>query len=525
MEPVAYRMGALVAALSAADGGKVYGIMLTASHNPIQDNGVKIIGPDGGILPAQWESVAEEIVQTPLIDLMAILKKHFPSLESREAMPRSRIAVGRDTRPSGKDLVRAVQEGAAILRAEIMDLDLVTTPECHCSVATLNKSELRLGASHLQNKYIEGMTGHFMNLMGAGESKGLRTSFSTQPPVIVDCANGVGALKMTTLMEKLSCRYFELVNCGTLDGDGAILNDGCGADFVKSNHQAPKLPESVQRLPWRHYASLDGDADRLVYFTFDDEKHQFIMLDGDKIAALFALTFKTLLERAELFEDGNISLGIVQTAYANGASTAYLKDQLGLKVHFTSTGVKYLHEAAATLFDIGIYFEANGHGTVLAKPSIREVLLDRMAAQERGLVKDSVGNAARTLLRLLALANPLVGDGLADLLLVEAMLRLMDLDFETWMALYTERPSVLIKIPVKDRTKLVTTDADRCIVEPSGLQDEINAIVEQSGPGGRVFARPSGTEDVVRVYAEAPTSEVAHSLIQQVKELLTKYQI
>jgi hypothetical protein len=29
------------------------------------------------------------------------------------------------------------------------------------------------------------------------------------------------------------------------------------------------------------------------------------------------------------------------------------------------TGVKYLHEAAHRLFDIGIYFEANGHGTVL----------------------------------------------------------------------------------------------------------------------------------------------------------------
>ena len=53
----------------------------------------------------------------------------------------------------------------------------------------------------------------------------------------------------------------------------------------------------------------------------------------------------------------------MQTAYANGASTAYLAG-LGLAVVRTPTGVKHLH-AAAGAFDVGIYFEANGHGTVL----------------------------------------------------------------------------------------------------------------------------------------------------------------
>ena len=33
-------------------------------------------------------------------------------------------------------------------------------------------------------------------------------------------------------------------------------------------------------------------------------------------------------------------------------------------VVFTPTGVKHLHHEA-THFDIGVYFEANGHGTVL----------------------------------------------------------------------------------------------------------------------------------------------------------------
>lgn len=515
MEPVAYRVGAMVAALSAVDDGRVYGIMLTASHNPVDDNGVKIIGPDGGILPSRWEAMAEELMSTPLSGLQGALEKYLPL--TNRASARGRIAVGRDTRPSGKELVKAVQEGAAIFRAEIIDLDLVTTPECHSALATLNKSELRLGATHLQNKYIDGLAGHFMNLMGAGESKGLRTSFSSQSPVVVDCANGIGAQKMYALMEKLPCCFFNLVNDAPTPE--AILNDKCGADFVKSNGKPPSMIEDIR--PWGHFASLDGDADRLVYFTFDDS-HQFLLLDGDRIAALFALTFKTLLERAGLAD--RIQLGVIQTAYANGAATSYLEGVLGVPVHFTSTGVKYLHKAAETCFDVGIYFEANGHGTVLAKPFVLEMLLECTGAQEKGLVKIPVGEAARTLQRLLSLSNQLVGDGIADLLLVEAMLRIMNLDIKTWAGLYTERPSTLVKINVNDRTKIVTTDADRKVVKPLGLQEEIDVILKTVADG-RAFARPSGTEDVVRIYCEASTKEHAKHLSHEVQSLLAKYNL
>ena len=66
-------------------------------------------------------------------------------------------------------------------------------------------------------------------------------------------------------------------------------------------------------------------------------------------------------------------VGIVQTAYANGASSQYIREQLRLETAVTATGVKHLH-AAAERFDIGIYFEANGHGTVLFRPALIERL-------------------------------------------------------------------------------------------------------------------------------------------------------
>ena len=115
---------------------------------------------------------------------------------------------------------------------------------------------------------------------------------------------------------------------------------------------------------------MDGDADRLVYFSvLSNANNKIDLVDGDKILSLFALFIEEQLNTLNN-RDGDTenkcyrpTLGVVQTAYANGAATDYLKHS-GLEVVFTKTGVKYLHQKAAE-YDIGIYFEANGHGTIL----------------------------------------------------------------------------------------------------------------------------------------------------------------
>jgi hypothetical protein len=55
-----------------------------------------------------------------------------------------------------------------------------------------------------------------------------------------------------------------------------------------------------------------------------------------------------------------------------------------------SPGVKYLHHEAKA-FDIGIYFEANGHGTVLFKPTLLQRLQDMDPEQVGGQCGDVVG--------------------------------------------------------------------------------------------------------------------------------------
>lgn len=76
--------------------------------------------------------------------------------------------------------------------------------------------------------------------------------------------------------------------------------------------------------------SVDGDADRVLYYYMDGQTN-FHLLDGDRIATLIASYLKELLEETGL--DG-ISLGLVQTAYANGASTEYINNKLVSTFHF-----------------------------------------------------------------------------------------------------------------------------------------------------------------------------------------------
>lgn len=160
-----------------------------------------------------------------------------------------------------------------------------------------------------------------------------------------------------------------------------------------------------------------------------------------------------------------------------------------------STGVKHLHHAAER-YDIGVYFEANGHGTVLFSPESQEILANHEASTP------AQSTALNHLINLTLLINQTVGDALSDILLVEVVLAHKSYNGVEWDSLYEDLPNRLVKVTVKDRSAFKTEDAERRLVSPPGLQTKIEEIVRRYD-GGRSFVRPSGTEDVVRVYAEA----------------------
>jgi len=117
--------------------------------------------------------------------------------------------------------------------------------------------------------------------------------------------------------------------------------------------------------------------------------------------------------------------------------------------------------------------------------------------------------------------NETVGDAITDLLAVELVLALRNLGVRDWDTLYTDLPSRQLKVTIKDRNVIKTTDAERRVSEPAELQTKLDELVKDLGyKMARSFVRPSGTEDVVRVYAEADTQEHTDDLANKVSQLV-----
>ncbi|XP_021288468.1 phosphoacetylglucosamine mutase [Herrania umbratica] len=484
----------------------------------VTDNGVKIVDPSGGMLAQEWEPFADQLVnaQSPET-LLSIIREcvekekiPFDGAQSAE------ILLGRDTRPSGESLLEAAKQGiSSIFGAIALDLGILTTPQLHWMVRAGNK-----GMKATEPAYFEQISSSFRCLIDLIPNGTKANKLDNR--VVVDGADGVGGEKLAVLKNMLTDLVIEVRNSGE---DGGLLNDGVGADYVQKEKVVPRGFGSND--VGIRCASLDGDADRLVYFSVPSNSSSKIdLVDGDKILSLFALFIKEQLNI--LIKEGNqksnnnfqAHLGVVQTAYANGASTDYLK-QLGLEVIFTPTGVKHLHEKAAQ-FDIGIYFEANGHGTIL----FSESFLSWLEARNNELALVSEGSeqqkAALRLLSVSKLINQAIGDALSCLLLVEAILQQMDWSIHKWNELYQDLPSRQLKVKVVDRTAIVTTNAETVAVSPPGIQEAVDAETAKY-PRGRCFIRPSGTEDVVRVYAEASTQEAADSLANYVVKLVDQF--
>lgn len=91
-----------------------------------------------------------------------------------------------------------------------------------------------------------------------------------------------------------------------------------------------KAPDGLPLAEYSKYCSIDGDADRLVYFFLDKDRC-FHMLDGDRFSVLYAFFLAKKLHEAKLSE--HVKMGVIQTAYANGSSTDYILKTMVTLIH------------------------------------------------------------------------------------------------------------------------------------------------------------------------------------------------
>jgi phosphoacetylglucosamine mutase len=552
------------------DDYSVLGVMITASHNTHEYNGVKLVKVDGGMMDQQGEQFVVDLVNDR--NIPRILQRVQDSNNSinnnnhQRTRRKKRIIIylGMDTREHSPSLCCLVSSAIQAVAnhhhhhhhntIEIRSLGAVTTPQLHWMVRHAAALEGYITLPHTVpfscgdtslDGYDQSMVQSYKLLIATAttSSNQQHHHHHRNRVVYVDCANGVGYPHLMRLKHQ-SPSLLSFLEPRNGPGDGP-LNEKCGSEHVQKNQtnptwyhnnnhaeEGPVVWNNSNNNPNQYGASFDGDADRIVFFNNNNN----ILLDGDKIACLIANFIRKQLDVLRSSWDNNKNknnsanapppvltvptLGVVQTAYANGASTKYLQSRQ-IDVTLAKTGVKHVHQAAHDQYDIGIYFEANGHGTVLFGDAYYDFihqLRRRRPPPNHGNPSSSLARIALLRLSLLPhLINQAVGDAISDLLLVDAILQMEDMTIQQWSELYQELPSQQTKVSVPDRTMIHTNDTETACLQPMGLQDAIDRVVAQHNNAGqhqgevnhhdaRAFVRPSGTENVVRVYAEATTN-------------------
>tara|TARA_B100000902_G_C27318915_1_gene923045 strand:- start:112 stop:1503 length:1392 start_codon:yes stop_codon:yes gene_type:complete len=431
---ISYKIGEVLGYLSNSKN-KNYGIMITASHNEYKDNGVKIVDYNGCMIQEKEEKIIEDYINN-----LITLNKTFDIISPKN------IYIGDDTRYSSniikKNIIDGIRSTSKIIN--IIYYGNVTTPQHHYLV--YNKS-LNF------NDYID----KYQNI------NDFKLDFSN---LVIDCANGVGYYPLDKL-QNLNKLSYKLINICINTYN--LLNYEAGTDYIISNNKPPS-----NFMYDKLSCSLDGDADRFIFYYYDNKLN---ILDGDYIAILYVKMISKLLTKFKK----KYSFGYIHTPYTNKAIINYIKNSNpNISIECTATGVKNLHHKALN-YDVSVYFESNGHGTLLVNNIDLQNDID--------------------FIKIDNLNNKVVGDGISGIFCVLYFLKELNMNYKDWFNLVIKNNNFLYKKNVEDRSIYKTNKNGDRLIEPKLLQDKLDNIMDIYNC--YCFIRPSGTENVIRIYIES----------------------
>jgi len=405
LESVYIRMGVLAVLRSYVLNSSVIGVMVTASHNLCNENGIKMVDGNGGMLNKIWVNYATRFVNANEDEIEYILYFiiQMENINLRK-WHSTQVWVARDTRSHSKKFVDLVMQGASLLLGtKIKELEIMTTPQLHYCIRMENGYSLRKDKGYT-DCIVDAMNGLFSTI---------QDDYITDKCMYVDLACGVGVLTLPPIINKINSSHLDLTIVNAVITDD-LLNNGCGADYVFLTQTSPRGHDK-HIDQGKRWISFDGDVNRLVYHYYD-ENGEWHMLDGHKITILITNFILTQLEQSEL-SLYNITIGLIQQ------DTQYSSSRYKY-VDIIKTEVKNLHNQAEK-YDVGIYFDENGYGTVLFSHKVIEMLYNTLSLYPNSY-------AIQRLLYTFQLMNQASGDAITNLLLIEFILRLNNWNIQDW---------------------------------------------------------------------------------------------
>ncbi|WBL15307.1 phosphoglucosamine mutase [Sutcliffiella sp. NC1] len=402
---------------------------------------------------------------------------------------RPKVLIGRDTRISGHMLEGALVAGLLSTGAEVMRLGVLSTP----GVAYLTKAlgaqaGVMISASHnpVQDNGIKffGPDGFKLSDEQETEIEALLDQEVDKLPRPVGSDLGqvndyfeggqkyLQFLKQTVdedfsgLHVALDCAHGATSSLAThlfadLEADISTMGTSPNGlninDGVGSTH-----PEELAKLVVEKGADVglafDGDGDRLIAV---DEKGQIV--DGDQIMFICA---KYLSEQGRLRHNTVVSTVMSNLGFYKGLEAI----EIGTKQ--TAVGDRYVvEEMKKGNYQLG--GEQSGH--------------------------------------IIFLDYNTTGDGMLTGLQLVNIMKATKKSLSELAAEMTKFPQLLVNVKVTDKYHVTDNNRVKSVI------DEVEAAMDGNG---RVLVRPSGTEPLVRVMAEAPTEELCEQYVNKIVEVV-----
>ena len=409
---------------------------------------------------------------------------------SQHATEAPKVLVGRDTRISGEMLEAALIAGLLSVGIHVYKLGVLATP----AVAYLVKTEgasagVMISASHnpaLDNG-IKFFGGDGFKLDDEKEAEIEALLDASEDTLPRPSAEGLG----TVVDYPEGLRKYEayLVSTGTaLEGMKVALDTANGAASTSARQIFADLgaqitvigetpdglninlnvgsthPEALQELVKENQSAIglafDGDSDRLIAVDENGE-----IVDGDKIMYIIG---KYLSEKGQLVQNT-----IVTTVMSNLGFHKAL-DREGINKAVTAVGDRYVvEEMRKSGYNLG--GEQSGH----------VILMDYNTT----------------------------GDGQLSAVQLTKIMQETGMSLSQLASEVTIYPQKLVNIRVENTMK------DKAMEVPA-IKAIIDKMEEEMAGNGRILVRPSGTEPLLRVMAEAPTTEEVDYYVDTIAEVV-----
>lgn len=402
-----------------------------------------------------------------------------------------RVLIGRDTRISGQLLESALIAGLLSVGIEVMQLGVISTPAVAYLTRTQNAAAgVMISASHnpAQDNGIKFFGSDGFKLSDEQELE-IETLLDQEVDTLPrPSANGLGTLDEFPEGAIKYIQYLQTTIPSDLEGLRVCIDAANGAtvplihqlfadletefytmgdrpDGVNINENVGSThPEALQAFVREKNAmvglAFDGDGDRLIAVDENGE-----LVDGDKIMFICG---KHLKSKGRLEHDT-----IVSTVMSN----------------------------------LGFHKALEAHGMTALKTQVG----DRYVVEEMRKAGYTLGGEQSGHIVFLNLNT--TGDGLLSAIQLLSVMKETGKSLSELASEVTIFPQKLVNIRVRDKYTVMDEPAVKAVIE---------AVEAEMKGDGRILVRPSGTEPLLRVMAEASTDEKVSQYVDTIAEVIRR---